>query len=92
MANLQLFAKGENKLKYRQIVQAAEQLMKLQSAEKEYNENESEILGCLGGCYNGPETDWEHVSVELDRLDSYHQNNPLSFCSIYCIFIMLYRS
>ena len=79
VARLQLLSNKEGKLKYREMLQAAELLMKLQEAEKEFEDNESLVQDCLGTCYREADTDWEHVMAELDRLNEYYQCQGASF-------------
>ena len=82
ITKLQLYSKQPEKLNYHQAVMAAEQLMKLQTAESVFHETESTVCAGLGTCYHGPETDWNHVMSDLDRLQSILDNNPLSFCAL----------
>lgn len=56
--------------------------MKLQAAEKEYAENESAVSDCLGSCYNGPYTDWEHVLAEMKELGEHFQDDQASFYAL----------
>ena len=82
IASVQVHLKGGGKLKYRQAVDFAESLMKLQSAREEYNKNEAAIPGCLGSCYRGPDTDWDHVMSAMNTLQGFFAENALTFGAI----------
>lgn len=82
LAGLQLYQKESCKLKYQQAVDLANSLMKLQEAEQTFAENETAVPGCLGRCYNGPDTDWTHVMTELDTLQAFFSDEKVSFGSI----------
>ncbi|MBQ9437536.1 MAG: DUF4011 domain-containing protein, partial [Lachnospiraceae bacterium] len=79
IARLQSFAVGGRKLKYQEAVSYAEQLMNLQSALKQFEENESRVQGFLGSCYRGPDTDWQHVMSSLAALQQYFGGEKSSF-------------
>ncbi|MGI6264206.1 MAG: AAA domain-containing protein [Acutalibacteraceae bacterium] len=79
MAELQVYLKDSGKLKYQQAVALADQLVKLQSATKSFEENESRIPGCVGPCYKGPDTDWTHVLSSLDILKGFFSEETRSF-------------
>ena len=67
------------KLNYQQAVSFADQLMKLQILLKDYAEIEETTKGCIGSCYNGPDTDWQHVRASMDVLKGYHSEENHSF-------------
>ena len=79
IAKLQMSFKGEGKLKYDQAVDFAENLTKLQDATAEYSKNEAAVPGCLGSCYHGPDTDWDHVMTDLNTLKGYLTDNTQIF-------------
>ncbi|MBR5047371.1 MAG: DNA2/NAM7 family helicase, partial [Eubacterium sp.] len=81
-AGIQLYRRDVEKLKYPQLLELADQLTRLQSAEKTYRENEAAVPGCLGACYQGPDTDWSHVTEDLDRLEGYFKDGPSPFGAI----------
>ena len=82
LSKLQTYTKQEEKLKYQQAVQAAELLMNLQYAQKNYDDTESDIQGCLGSCYHGSDTNWNDVINELNRLQTIMSDCPISFCGL----------
>ncbi len=79
VSRLQTYYRGGDKLKYKQVVDLAEQLTKLQDSMAEYDYNESAVPGCLGACYKGPDTDWEHVMSDLGVLQGFFKGKELSF-------------
>lgn len=82
IAKLQTFVKGGEKLKYAQAVSFMEELMKLQSALRQYEEIEAGVIGYLGPFYKGPNTDWEQVRTTLNRIESYHRAENTYFGSL----------
>ena len=81
IASLLPYERNGKKLSYKMAINLAEKLMKLQSASVAFSENENAVLGCLGPCYNGSDTDWQHVMSELDTLRGYFADNE-SFGSL----------
>lgn len=79
IAGIQVYSKADNKLKYQQAVALADQLVKLQSATKAFEENEAHIPGCIGRCYKGPDTDWTHVMSSLNILQGFFSEETPSF-------------
>ena len=82
IAGIQLYLKNAGKIKYQQAVEAADQLMKLQSATRIFEENESHISGCIGRCYKGVDSDWVHVMAALDKLSGFFGEETSSFGAI----------
>lgn len=82
IAGIQLYLKTAGKIKYQHAVELADQLMKFQSATKTFEENESLIPGCIGKCYKGADTDWEHVMASLDTLTGFFGDETTSFGAI----------
>ena len=68
IASFQPYLVNGEKLRYQQAAEFAEQLMQLQAETEEFEENEILVRGCLGRCYNGPDTDWISVMSALDTL------------------------
>lgn len=79
IARIQVYSKNDNKLKYQQAVALADQLVRLQSATKAFEENEAYIPGCIGRCYKGPDTDWAHVMSSLNTLQGFFSEDTPSF-------------
>ncbi len=82
IAGLQIYLKGGGKLKYKQAVDFAENLMRLQNATEEFNRNEAAVPGTLGSCYRGPDTDWNHVMSEMDTLNGFFAESTPAFGKI----------
>ncbi len=82
IAGIQIHLKSGGKLKYKQAVDFAENLMKLQNATAEYKRNEAAVPGCLGRCYKGPDTDWDHVISDMSILQGYFRDDQPNFGSI----------
>lgn len=79
VASIQPYVKSGKKLNYREAVAFAAQLMNLQSATNEFAETEAAVSGCLGACYKGPDTDWNHVMTSLDKLKEYLNDETPTF-------------
>lgn len=79
IAGIQLYAKNKGKLKYQQALEVAKDLMNLQSELKVFKDTESTVQGCLGACYQGPDTDWEHTMAGLESLKAYFRDKEISF-------------
>ncbi len=82
VAGLQLYSKDTGKIKYQQVIELAEQLMRFQSAANTFHANELSVAGYLGRCYNGIDTDWDHVANALDTLKGYLFDDSLSLGAI----------
>lgn len=82
IAGIKIHSKAIKKIKYNQALELASKLQELQNAEEIYYQNEAAIESCLGECYNGPDTDWEHVLSSLDVLKSCFGTETISFGSI----------
>ena len=82
IARIQLYLNEPQKIKYKQALEMAQNLMNLQTSLQEYSQNESRIPGCLGRCYQGPDTDWNHVFYALETLRSYLNDPSYSFGAI----------
>ena len=82
IAGIQLHSKTAEKIKYPQAVQLADQLVKLQSALKSFEEHENRIQNCIGRCYRGPETDWSQVMSSVEMLKEFFQEENSAFGSI----------
>lgn len=76
------YEKNANNLSYSQAVSLAKNLMQLQDCQSSFNEIEKTINGCVGPCYSGVETDWDHVFSELQRLDVFVSRATKDFGSI----------
>lgn len=72
----------KGKTDYQSAVELAEQLMKLQSDNAEFKEKEEVIRGTLGPCYNGPDTDWQHVMSSLQTLKEFIKQDTVGFGSL----------
>ena len=79
IAGIQPFVINGDKLKYQQAVSLSEDLMKLQDSTHTFEETESHIHGSLGSCYNGPDTDWDHVMASLNVLRSFFDQDTSKF-------------
>ena len=79
IAGIQVYSKSASKPKYQQALDLAAQLMELQSSIKAYEKNEADIPGCIGRCYQGPDTDWDHVMSSLETLNGFFDEDNLSF-------------
>ena len=82
IAGIRPYLKNGGKLKYQQVVELSEQLMKLQTATKAFDENAALIPRFLGSCYKGPDTDWSRVKSALATLRGYLSDETSSFGSI----------
>lgn len=81
IAKIQLHAKNGGKIKYPYAVELVEQLMKLQAANEEFKAAGAMVQGRLGSCYNGPDTNWEHVMSSLEVLNQYLNQEEMGFGS-----------
>ena len=79
---IQPYLLDSGKLKYPQAVALTDQLMKLQELLVPYKEKEAAVSGCLGPCYAGPDTDWEHVITSLETLRSHFDQETESYGSL----------
>ena len=79
IAGLQAYAKNPRKLKYKQAVALADQIMKIQSSTKTFEDNESHVYGYIGHCYNGTDTDWTHVMDSLGTLQDFFSEETQEF-------------
>ena len=71
IAGITIHSKNGKKIKYSQAVDLSDRLMKLQSALDTYREDEAAVQGYLGRCYQGPDTDWNHVASSMELLRGY---------------------
>ena len=70
VAGIRLHAKNGEKPGYEQAVRFAEQLMRAQEAQADFDAAAAPVQSFLGKCWQGPDTDWERVLSEMQALQS----------------------
>lgn len=82
IANIQLYVKDGEKIKYQSALDFSQKLIELQTLMTEFSEKEANIRGYIGACYDGPDTDWNHVMSSLQTVQSFFDNETLSYGSL----------
>ena len=71
ISSLQEYTRDHQKLSYQNATDLADQLAKLQSASRSFEEQEKNNQRFLGSCYCGVKTDWNQVENDLRKLQSF---------------------
>ena len=68
IAGIRVHAKNGEKPSYERAVAFAEDLMRLQEVQTAFEASAAPVQELLGGCWHGPDTDWDHVLLEIQKL------------------------
>ena len=79
IAGIQPYVKNGVKLKYQQAKDMANALTSYQEEMGKYIESESAVSGYIGPCYEGIDTDWDHVKEDFDSLAKLYNEGIRSF-------------
>ncbi|MGX8703763.1 MAG: AAA domain-containing protein, partial [bacterium] len=78
IASLQLHSKTGEKPSYERAVKYAEQLMKVQELQTAFDQAARPVQNLFGKCWQGPDTDWDHVLLEIQKLQKCHAERSAS--------------